>query len=247
MALNKHNNLFNSLLILSMLFLASIILCNTFASKDMVYPFHGVGTPGMLMLPIAFLILDVITEIFGYCASIQVIWASIIAQVCFFCVGAILAYLPDPNTVPGAIPAADYHAIFGILPRVFIAAMIAMLIGMQINSKLLSIWQTLLKGKYFWLRSIGSSAIGDGIFIFLGTLLISLGRFPIHTIVRIAITAYLIDLTALFILSPVSSTLTYILKRKLKKKPHPGFKFNPFENKSEPLTNPSFKKTTLPK
>jgi uncharacterized integral membrane protein (TIGR00697 family) len=227
--ISKKNVASNTFLVLAMLFLALILLTHTFANKELLYPLGGISSPGMLTFPLAFMVLDIIAEIYGFHTAKQVIWATLAISGFFFFAGAMMAYFPDPNNIPNLIPGQYYQAIFGILPRVYIATFIGMLLGSTVNAKLLSKWRILLKGKYFWARSLGASAIGDFIFIFVGTFLICLERFPFYIILKFSLTAYLIEICALIILAPFASIVTSLIKLILRDKASSlQIEYNPF-------------------
>lgn len=223
-----------SLFFLAMLYTILLLACYMFSKKELYFPFHALSTPGMLAAPVALMIMDIIVEIFGYKIAKQIFWASMLTQgiFCFIC--AALAYLPDPNAVPGGTSAIDYHAVLGPLPRIFTSCFIAILLGVWVNSRLLAKWKLLLNGRYFWLRSIGASGIGDGIFVVLSTFLANVGDIPLHLLRRFLVTNYLIELVALIILAPIATICMNLLKRILKDylTETPRLNFNPFVNKN---------------
>lgn len=215
------------LILLAMLYLVFMLLCYIFSNKELVYPFHVISTPGMLALPVALVIIDMIAELFGYRVTRQVFWTSLIAQGVFCFVVAGLALLPDTKAIPGGIPGSDYKAVFSIMPRVYIACFIGLVISTWVNMKLISRWQFLLRGRYFWLRIIGASGIGDALFVFISTFINAYGRFPTLMIFKACIGNYLIEVIALIILSPIATIIVTLLKKNLE--PQTEFEFNPFK------------------
>lgn len=68
-----------------------------------------------------------------------------------------------------------YNIILHLLLRASIANAIAIAIGSFFNIYLLSKWKMLIKGKYFWLRSLGSSAIGESFYTIFVVSLVNVG------------------------------------------------------------------------
>ena len=77
----------------------------------------------------------------------------------FSCAGMISFKTPS-----GWAYQESYDQVLGKLPRVAIASFLAIFVGAFINAYAISKWKILLRGRYFWLRSLGASAIGEFIF-----------------------------------------------------------------------------------
>jgi uncharacterized integral membrane protein (TIGR00697 family) len=218
-----------------MLYFICISLGYIFSNKEIHFPFLGTSSPGALILPLAFTITDIIAEVYGYDVARRIIWLGLIAQGFFFLVGTGLAYLPDPGSNFSAYTSAsNYQNIFGILPRTFLFASIGYLIGIFVNTYLITKWKILLKGRYFWLRSIGASSIGEFIFTFIGVFLISIGRFPINSIIEFIMASFLIKLISSIIYAyPANFIATICKKINANKWSDSHVDFNPFRKFSD--------------
>ena len=123
---------------------------------------------GVLFFPISYVFGDVLTEVYGYARARQVIWTG------FFCnlvaviaiwIGGLLPSAPfwsagnfsTPQTAQGA-----YQAILGFTPRLLLASFIAYLIGEFLNSFVLAKLKLKTAGRFLWIRTIGSTLIGQG-------------------------------------------------------------------------------------
>lgn len=214
--------------LLIMLYLSTILLGYLFSNKEM-HIFLGTISPGSLILPLCFVLADIIAEVYGYQIAKQVIWSGLIAQAFFFLIGTVLAYLPDPGSHDvNYTPAIQYQGVFGILPRTFFCASLGYVIGMFLNTYLISKWKILLKGKYFWLRSIGSSTIGEFAFTLIGISLICLGRFPIGLTIEFVIASYLVKMLSSVVYAYPAAIITKILKKNIGlHHQYPG-NYNPF-------------------
>ena len=201
--------------ILNMLYLTLMIIVYIYSNKGMNFPFHEIGTPGILALPFAMLVIDMIAELYGYHIARQTIFCSLLILGFFCFVTAAFSYVPDPTTIPDPIPGIHYQAVFGILPRVFLACFIGITLGMLVNTKMLAKWYIIFKGKHFWLRSLGASIIGDGLFIFISTLINGAFRFPWSLLLKFCITNYIVEIILLLVLSPIANLIVNWLKKVL--------------------------------
>ena len=219
----------NGLLVCIMLYISFMILCYVFCNKEMIYPFHIISNPGILMLPFALVTMDLIAEIYGYQVARKVFLLSLGVLALFSLAVALLADIPDPNNIVGDIPPSNYRNVFEIVPRVYLGFLVGMLIGISINTKLLCRWKFLLNGKYFGLRCIAAFAIGDAICMLLATIVNTIGRYPTYYIIKFFVANYTVELIALIILAPLANMISHYLKQDVES----GVAFNPFKVRSK--------------
>lgn len=111
-----------------------------------------------LIFPITYFFCDVVTEVYGYALSRQLIWTSMICQYLFAITVYLLIKLPSP---PQFDNVAHYDYVLGGVLALTIANNVGVVVGAFINSYIISITKIRLKGKRFWLRSIISTAAGE--------------------------------------------------------------------------------------
>jgi queuosine precursor transporter len=104
---------------------------------------------------------DLIAEVYGYQVARQLIWMAIFCQIFFALTCATMAGLPSTHNWAHQ---EAYTQFLTRLPRVAVASSLAIIAGAFINAYAISKWKILLRGKYFWLRSLGASMIGELIF-----------------------------------------------------------------------------------
>ncbi len=148
-------------------FVTTLITSNIIAVK-VVY-IAGLYLPAAVILfPIAYIFGDVLTEVYGYARARQVIWTG------FFCnllaviaiwIAGLLPAAPFWSLVPFNTPQAAqqaYQAILGFTPRLLAASFIAYLIGEFLNSIVLAKLKVKTNGRFLWVRTIGSTIVGQG-------------------------------------------------------------------------------------
>jgi queuosine precursor transporter len=196
-------------------------------------------TASSIIIPLWFLIGDVISEVYGYDIAKKIIWAALIFQFIFAILCVLLIKLPSPVT--WAYQSA-YHQVLGSLPRIVCSSFIAIASGVFINSYYVSKWKVLLNGRFFWLRSLGASMIGEAIFITIALSMEFIGVVPWQTLVKLIIVSFMIKLVINPIFAIPSSILAAILKRieKIDIYDH-DIEFNPFKIKlTKPINDTAF-------
>lgn len=113
---------------------------------------------GVLFFPISYFFGDVLTEVYGYGRDRRVVWAGF---------GALVFSAIMTSTIV-ALPAASWwhnqaavETIFGATPRIVAGSMIAFWCGSFVNSYVLAKMKVLTRGRYLWMRAIGSTMCGE--------------------------------------------------------------------------------------
>jgi uncharacterized integral membrane protein (TIGR00697 family) len=141
------------------LFVTCLLTANTMATK-LIMVGGVVLTAGIVIFPISYVVGDVLTEVWGYGAARRVIWLG------FACNALMVAAL----WVGGELPAAPYwkgqeayETIFGLTPRVLLASFLAYLVGEFANAFVLAKLKIATGGRWLWLRTIGSTVVGQAL------------------------------------------------------------------------------------
>lgn len=148
------------------LFASCLLISNILASKIMMIGPWAVPA-GVLVFPLAYILNDVIVEVWGYQKARLVIWAGFgvnIMAVFFFSLGIVV------SEAPFWYDQEAFTTVLGTTPRIVAASLTAYLIGSFLNAFIMSRFKVLTKGKGFSGRAIISTIIGEGAdsFIFIG-------------------------------------------------------------------------------
>lgn len=148
------------------------------------------------IIPFWFFMGDVITEVYGYKITKKIIFIALTCQFvfAFSCYGFVQLNSPADWSFGNS-----YSQIFGKLPRVALASFLAIVTGALINSYLLAKWKLFFKGKYFWLRCLGSTAIGEFIF----TMIAYLTEFWGVTTLGVLFHLIIVSFTVKLLFSPI--------------------------------------------
>ena len=115
---------------------------------------------GVLFFPISYVFGDVLTEVYGYARARKVVWAGF-AALGFASImsWAVLAFPP----APGWPHQAAYETVFGSTPRIVLASLVAYFCGEFCNSYVLAKMKLATGGRWLFLRTIGSTIVGEAV------------------------------------------------------------------------------------
>lgn len=139
-------------------FFVSVLLISNVASTKVVALGKLVFDGGTLLFPLSYIFGDILTEVYGYRKSRQVIWLGFCMALVMSLVFIIIGKLP---AAPDWGNQAAYDAILGLTPRLVIASLIAYFFGEFSNSYILAKVKVLTEGKMLWVRTIGSTLVGE--------------------------------------------------------------------------------------
>lgn len=198
---------------LGMLYI-TLVLCSAVLTNKVVAIGPAITLAGVLIVPFIFCTADIMAELFGYkIASITVqlafVFQLIFAVLCTQCIK-----LPSPDFWHGAV---QYQFVFAPLMKMSVASFVAYIIASTINVYVISKWRVRWRGKYFWIRSLGSSSMAEFLYTILIILLMQYHVFPGSTLLRMMVTSYVIKVVFSFCCSIPANMLVFGLKKLLGK------------------------------
>jgi queuosine precursor transporter len=144
---------------ISGLFITSLLTANIIAAKLIVVA--GVVVPAaVIVFPLSYIVADVLTEVWGYSAARRVIWLGFVCNAVM--VGTIwIAGLLPP--APFWTAQTAYEEIFRATPRILGASFVAYLGGEFMNAFVLAKLKIATRGRWLWMRTIGSTVVGQAV------------------------------------------------------------------------------------
>lgn len=212
--------------------LTTISLCDMVLIYRTVKLGNFILSAGTFVMPIYYYLTDAIAEVYGYKYCRQATWMMFFCCLLFSLIIAILIHLPMPDAT---YQIADYNALFSHLFRATIGGtLVTILIATFVNSYIISKWRVLVKGKYFWLRSLGASGIGEAIEVFLECFFLYGGFLKLHDLVTMILSTYIIHLVIGLIIIYPGTMLVNFLKLIEKSDVYDrSISFNPFKFSTE--------------
>jgi uncharacterized integral membrane protein (TIGR00697 family) len=213
---------------ISVLFVSVLLISNIASTK--IVDFWGLTFDGgTLLFPLSYIFGDIMTEVYGYKKARRVIWLGFACALIMALLFMIIGKLP---------PAADwgnqsaYDLILGSTPRIILASLIAYLFGTFSNSFILAKIKIATKGKRLWMRTIGSTLVGELIDSSIFILIAFYGVLPNSLLLALIISNYIFKTAIEVLFTP----FTYRVVNFLKKKEGEDYfdhstNFNPFSSK----------------
>lgn len=211
--------------LIAMLFGVILVISNILSSK-LIFFLGYTMTGGQIIFPLSYALGDVLTEVYGYKRSRQLIWGSIVCNIAFvFFSQVAIVMTPSPYW-------HHQHAFsetLGAVPRIIAGSLIGYFCGEFINSYILAKMKIVYRGQYLWKRVLGSSTIAIAVASVVFAGLSFIGKIPITEVLSLMIKIYL----ACISYEILSLPLTYMLIQFLKKKEQIDIydfntNFNPF-------------------
>ncbi len=201
---------FKVLVILGMFYM-SIMICNAILTNKYIGTNDFFILGGTLTSPFVFILDDIVAEIYGYKITRFMIIAGFVALTLFALICELAVLAPHPAFFK------EQHAYAYILGpsllRIDISGFIAYIIANLINSYILTRWKVLLKGRKFWLRSVGSSAFSEALYSFLAIMLMEVKSLPLHNVLKVILISYLIKLSYSIVFSGPAQLLVMYIKK----------------------------------
>ena len=137
----------------------AVLICSNFISAPKRVSWHGFTFgAGVLFFPLSYLCGDILTEVYGYARSRKVVWAGFGALVFTTLVSHIVLALPPDPSWPNQ---GAYQAVFGNSWRIVVASMAGFFVGEFVNSFIMARLKVATRGRFLWIRTIGSTVFGE--------------------------------------------------------------------------------------
>jgi hypothetical protein len=173
----------------------------------------------IVLFPIAYIVGDVLTEVYGYSAARRGIWiafgCNLLAVVAIWLAGILppasfwtAGVYENPEQADQA-----YRAILGFTPRLLVASFLAYLVGEFLNSFVLAKMKVRTEGRYLWMRTIGSTIVGQGADSLIFITVAFYGILPTSALMTAVVTQWLVKSAYEALATPLTYWVVNSLKR----------------------------------
>jgi uncharacterized integral membrane protein (TIGR00697 family) len=189
----------------------TVLLCANLIGASKVAALGGfVFGAGVLFFPISYVFGDVLTEVYGYARARKVVWAGFGAMTfASFMSWAVLAFPP----APGWPDQQAFETVFGGTPRIVGASMLAYFCGEFCNSYVLARMKVRTEGRWLWMRTIGSTIVGEAVDSLVFYPLAFLGVWTKQQVLQVLISNYTLKVGWEAVMTPVTYRIVNALKR----------------------------------
>jgi uncharacterized integral membrane protein (TIGR00697 family) len=180
--MKKTSNVSFLQLILTLVFVVSLLISNIITSKQVLLPFGIVMTGAVFIFPITYILSDVFSEIYGYRWSRITCYMAFAANLFMVIVFNLVIVTPAPSFWTHQ---EAFQTVLGNTPRILFASLLAFMVGDLVNDKVFK----KMKEKYpsshkgFGWRAIVSSLAGEIIDSLVFLPIAFLGQMPVSNLV----------------------------------------------------------------
>lgn len=198
-------------------FVAILLLSNVLgAGKVAVIDLPAIGPwpfgAGILFFPVSYVIGDVLTEVYGYARARRVIWVGTAATIFMAGMAWVVVALPP---APDWTNQAAYETIFGQVPRIVFASLCAFWAGEFVNAYVLARMKVASGGRHLWMRTIGSTVVGQAVdsLIFYPLAFLGAAGWTPQLVVTVLFTQWALKVAWEVLLTPLTYLVVGGLKR----------------------------------
>jgi queuosine precursor transporter len=190
-------------------FITCLLIANIIAVK--LVNIFGLTVPaGVIIFPISYICGDVLTEVYGLHRTRKVIWLGLACNLL-----AVVA-IWGGQLLPGDAfwdAQAAYERILGFTPRLLLASVCAYLLGEFTNSLVMAKMKVLTDGRWLWMRTIGSTIVGEGLDSLIFVSIAFWGIIPLAGLASAIVTQWLFKVAYEVLATPLTYAVVGFLKR----------------------------------
>ncbi len=211
---------FKYLDIIMALFVTDLLLSNLLSSAKIIDLGVSIGPlalafdAGTIIFPLDYIFGDILTEVYGYKRSRRVIWCGFAAMALMAIFVWLAGVLPGEAVWKQTVGQDAYNSVLGGISGLAVASLAAFFVGEFSNSYVLARMKVLMSGRYVWMRTIGSTLVGEGVdsitFIVIAT---ALGVFPPELMATLIVTNYIFKVAIEVIMTPITLRVIRWLKK----------------------------------
>src|SRR5215204_2925463 len=196
----------------------AVLLCSNLIGVHKVssinLPFYGeyIYGAGVLFFPISYLFNDIMTEVYGFARSRRAVWAGFAALVFASVMSYVVTALPPAPTMSAEHQSA-VNFIFAQTARITLASLVAFWAGEFINSIVLAKLKVWTEGKFLWIRTIGSTFVGEAVDSLIFYPVAFLGTWSNELVVSVMIGNYFLKVMWEVVATPFTYWIVGWLKR----------------------------------
>lgn len=180
------------LVIITALLVTLYLTSNVMATKIIQVGDISLFDAGTITFPLTYMLGDILTELWGFKTAKRVIWLTFLCNTLFMGFTALGVILPYPEYMQESANA--YATVFGYVPRIVLASLVAFLVGELTNSWVLVKIKEVTGGRYMWARTIGSSAVGHFLDTVIFVIIAFYGTSPMSDLISMIVIQYIAKL-----------------------------------------------------
>lgn len=173
---------------------------------------------GAFLFPLAYVLGDVASEVYGFAAARRAVFVSFVFAVLTSAIFLIVQWVPGASFYENQ---GAYEAVLGFVPRIVIASLCGYVVGQLLNALVLTRMKARatelnIADKKLWQRILGSTGVGElaDTFIFCAIAAGVIGITSIGQFVNYLVVGYVYKIMIEILLLPVTIRVINWLKRR---------------------------------
>ncbi|MGL4781253.1 MAG: queuosine precursor transporter [Bacteroidales bacterium] len=205
----ENNKVSVPFMVMGIVFCVCLVVSNILETK-LIQMGPITATAGLIVFPLSYIINDCIAEVWGFKKARLIIWAGFAMNFLAVMFIQIAIHLPGANFWEHQ---DAFATIFGSTPRIAVASLLAFLVGSFLNAYIMSKMKVMTKGKYFSLRAVVSTLIGESADSLVFFPIAFAGIVPVEELFLLIVTQAILKSAYEFLILPITLKVVNYVKR----------------------------------
>ncbi len=165
---------------------------------------------GTVLFPLAYIVGDIITEVYGYRRTRRLIYNGVAALALMTLTFWVVQLLPADSSWAGQ---AAFESTLGVVWRLAIGSVTALFVGEIMNAYVMGRMKVASRGRGLWRRMVSSSLAGNALDTVIFSTIAFVGTIPTTSFWQLIITVFLIKMAVEIMVSPLTMHLIARVKK----------------------------------
>ena len=206
MTKKQHYSLYD---IFAVLFVTTLLVSNIVSVKIVSVGWLTFDA-GTVLFPLAYIVGDIITEVYGYRRMRRLIYSGVAALMLMTLTFWVVQLLPADSSWTGQ---AAFESTLGVVWRLAIGSVTALFVGEIINAYVMGRMKVASRGRGLWRRMVSSSLAGNALDTVIFSTIAFAGTMPMTSFWQLIVTVFLIKMAVEIMVSPLTMHLIARVKK----------------------------------
>lgn len=165
---------------------------------------------GTVLFPLAYIVGDIITEVYGYRRTRRLIYNGVAALALMTLTFWVVQLLPADGSWTGQ---AAFESTLGVVWRLAIGSVTALFVGEIMNAYVMGRMKVASRGRGLWRRMVSSSLAGNALDTVIFSTIAFAGTIPMTSFWQLIVTVFLIKMAVEIMVSPLTMRLIARVKK----------------------------------
>ncbi len=206
MTKKQHYSLYD---IFAILFVTTLLVSNIVSVKIVSVGWLTFDA-GTVLFPLAYIVGDIITEVYGYRRMRRLIYNGVAALTLMTLTFWVVQLLPADSSWTGQ---TAFESTLGVVWRLAIGSVVALFVGEIMNAYVMGRMKVASRGRGLWRRMVSSSLAGNALDTAIFSTIAFAGTMPMTSFWQLIVTVFLIKMAVEIMVSPLTMRLIDRVKK----------------------------------